>query len=137
MREHDTTARKWPNAVRGTPIVLVDAIAGFMKLDRARVDHLARLASLSLDDAEAAKMAEEIDAILRYVDELASLDDDAEGVAPMANVQLLPVGSPEASGPAWRADAVEPGLSHDEALAGAPRTAEGGFAVPAFVEGAA
>jgi aspartyl-tRNA(Asn)/glutamyl-tRNA(Gln) amidotransferase subunit C len=96
-----------------------------MKLDRARIDHLAKLASLSLDDAEAARMTDEIGAILKYVDELAAVD--TSDVPPTANVQL--------GRTATRADAVAEGLSHDAALAGAPRTADEGFAVPGFLEG--
>jgi Asp-tRNA(Asn)/Glu-tRNA(Gln) amidotransferase C subunit len=34
---------------------------------------------------------------------------------------------------AWRQDSVEPGVSHDDALAQAPRSSQGGFAVPAYV----
>jgi aspartyl-tRNA(Asn)/glutamyl-tRNA(Gln) amidotransferase subunit C len=93
-------------------------------IDRARIEHVAKLANLSLDDAAADKLAHELDAILRYVEELGTLD--TKDVPPTANVQL------DAS--AWRNDEVQPCLTHEEALSQAPRSSEGGFAVPAFVE---
>ncbi len=96
-----------------------------MKLDRAQIDHVAQLASLSLTDAEAEKMTHELGAILRYVEELASID--TSDVEPTATVLLGPT--------AWRDDVPAEGLSRESALAQAPRTADGGFAVPAFVEG--
>ncbi|HZU83011.1 MAG TPA: Asp-tRNA(Asn)/Glu-tRNA(Gln) amidotransferase subunit GatC [Polyangiaceae bacterium] len=34
----------------------------------------------------------------------------------------------------WRADEPRPGLTHEEALAQAPRVEQDGFAVPTFVE---
>jgi aspartyl-tRNA(Asn)/glutamyl-tRNA(Gln) amidotransferase subunit C len=95
------------------------------KIDRAAIDHVAKLASLSLTDAEAERLAFELGAIVRYVEELASID--TSNVAPTATVQLARA--------EWRGDAVEPCLSHEEALAGATRATDGGFAVPAFVEG--
>jgi aspartyl-tRNA(Asn)/glutamyl-tRNA(Gln) amidotransferase subunit C len=94
------------------------------KIDRAQIEHVAVLASLSLTDAEASKMTEEIGAILKYVDELASLD--TSNVPPTAHVQLERAD--------WRPDEVAPGVTHEEALAQAPRAAQDGFAVPAFVE---
>jgi aspartyl-tRNA(Asn)/glutamyl-tRNA(Gln) amidotransferase subunit C len=93
-------------------------------IDRAQIEHVAVLSSLSLTDAEAAKMTEEIGAILKYVDELAALD--TTDVPPTMHVQLERT--------AWRPDEVQPGVSHEEALAQAPRAAQGGFAVPGFVE---
>ena len=93
-------------------------------IDRARVHHIAKLAALSLSDAEAEGFAQELDAIVRYVEELDALDTSR--VAPTAHVQLerAPL----------REDAVLAGLSRDEALAAAPRVEHDGFAVPAFVE---
>jgi len=94
-------------------------------IDRAQIDHLAVLASLSLSDAEAASMATELQAIVKLVDELNAVDTD--GIEATANVQL--------ESAAWRSDVVEPSLTHEEALAEAPQEAHGGFAVPVFVEG--
>ena len=98
------------------------------KLDRATIDHVATLSSLSLTDAEAAKMTTEIGAILSYVEELGSLD--TTGVPPTG--QGIAASAPTA----WRADVLERGLSREDALAAAPRVADDGFAVPGFVDSA-
>ena len=95
------------------------------KLDRSQVLHVAKLASLSLSDEEADKLAGELARIVAYVDELQAVD--TTGIEPTADVQL--------TRSAWREDEVEPCLSHEEALAAAPSVEEGGFAVPVFVEG--
>jgi aspartyl-tRNA(Asn)/glutamyl-tRNA(Gln) amidotransferase subunit C len=94
------------------------------RIDRALIHHVAELASLSLTDGEAEKLTHEIGAILKYVDELETLD--TAGVPPTAHVQLESAG--------FRADEVQPGVPHERALSQAPRTSGGGFAVPAFVE---
>ncbi|HSQ62307.1 MAG TPA: Asp-tRNA(Asn)/Glu-tRNA(Gln) amidotransferase subunit GatC [Polyangiaceae bacterium] len=88
------------------------------------VAHLAELASLSLTGDEAAALAKDLEAIVRYVDELNQLD--TEGVPPTSHVQL--------KRGALREDAVQPGVSHEDALSQAPEVSEGGFAVPRFVE---
>src|SRR4051794_41005926 len=93
-------------------------------IDRAQIEHVAQLASLSLTEAEVETMAREVGAILKYVDELESVDTSS--VPPTAYVQLQRT--------PWREDEVKPGVTHDEALAQAPRQALDGFAVPAFVE---
>jgi aspartyl-tRNA(Asn)/glutamyl-tRNA(Gln) amidotransferase subunit C len=99
----------------GTPLII----------DRAQIQHVATLASLSLSDAETDAMVSELQAIVKYVDELNELD--TSDVPPTANVQLERA--------AWREDILEPCLSHEDALAEAPAEAHGGFAVPVFVEG--
>ena len=93
-------------------------------IDRAVVDHVATLAALHLTDAEAVAFTGELAAILRYVEDLGAVD--TTGVPPTAHVQ--------ASEGALRPDVVEPGLSSEDALSQAPRSAHGGFAVPGFVE---
>jgi aspartyl-tRNA(Asn)/glutamyl-tRNA(Gln) amidotransferase subunit C len=96
-------------------------------IDRALIDHVAQLASLSLTEAEANKLTGEVAGILKYVGELATLDTSS--VPPTAQVGA----GPDAG--ALRADEVRPGLSHEDAVAQAPRESHGGFAVPGFVEG--
>jgi aspartyl-tRNA(Asn)/glutamyl-tRNA(Gln) amidotransferase subunit C len=90
--------------------------------DRVQVSHLATLASLSLGDAEADALAHDLAAIVAYVEELGAVD--TSDVADKA----LPV---EVA--VWREDVVVPGLSHEDALRGAPRATDAGFAVPGFV----
>jgi aspartyl-tRNA(Asn)/glutamyl-tRNA(Gln) amidotransferase subunit C len=92
-------------------------------LSRAKLEHLAKLANLSLTEAEAATLAGELDAILKYVETLDAVD--TSGIPPTTG------GGTERT--AWRADEPVLCLSHEEALAAAPRAAHGGFAVPAFV----
>jgi aspartyl-tRNA(Asn)/glutamyl-tRNA(Gln) amidotransferase subunit C len=93
-------------------------------IDGALVRHVARLSSLSLSDDEAARFTGELAKIVGYVAQLDALD--TSGVPPTAHVQLdrMPL----------RADEPRPGLTHEEALAQAPRVEGEGFAVPAFVD---
>ncbi|HEY1695762.1 MAG TPA: Asp-tRNA(Asn)/Glu-tRNA(Gln) amidotransferase subunit GatC [Polyangiaceae bacterium] len=88
------------------------------------VEHLARLASLSLTNDEARRFELELAAIVAYVAQLEELD--TKDVPPTAHVQLdrMPL----------RADELRPCLTRDEALAQAPAVEGDGFAVPTFVE---
>ena len=95
-------------------------------VDRARVVHVAGLASLSLSPDEVDKMETELGRIVAYFEQLGELDTDG----------VLPTTSLSDGRDALRPDEVRPGLSHDEALAGAPRALSGGFGVPLFLEGA-
>jgi aspartyl-tRNA(Asn)/glutamyl-tRNA(Gln) amidotransferase subunit C len=93
-------------------------------IDRALVVHVAKLASLSLSEAEVTRFVGELARIVAHVEQLDALDTSQ--VPPTAHVQLdrLP----------YRADHVVPGLSHEDALAQAPLADDDGFVVPAFVE---
>jgi aspartyl-tRNA(Asn)/glutamyl-tRNA(Gln) amidotransferase subunit C len=93
-------------------------------IDRAVVTHVARLASLSLSDAETERFAAELDRIVAHVRELDALD--TRDVPATAHVQIGET--------PWRADVVRPGLSREDALSQAPQVEEHGFAVPTFVE---
>jgi aspartyl-tRNA(Asn)/glutamyl-tRNA(Gln) amidotransferase subunit C len=88
------------------------------------IHHVARLASLSLSDEEAARFGGDLAKILAYVAQLDELDTTE--VPPTAHIQLdrLPV----------RDDELRPCLSHEDALAQAPSVDGEGFAVPTFVE---
>jgi aspartyl-tRNA(Asn)/glutamyl-tRNA(Gln) amidotransferase subunit C len=94
------------------------------KVDVPLVQHVAKLASLSLSDDEAARFAGELAKIVDHVAQLDALD--TRDVPPTAHVRLdrMPL----------RADEPRPCLTHEEALAQAPRVEGEGFAVPAFVE---
>jgi aspartyl-tRNA(Asn)/glutamyl-tRNA(Gln) amidotransferase subunit C len=94
-------------------------------IDKAGVLHIAKLASLSLDEDEVAAMALELSRIVDHVAELEPID--TTDVPPTTSMSKGDTG-------ALRPDVVKPGLSHDEALAGAPETSSGGFAVPAFLD---
>ena len=93
-------------------------------MDRAQIRHVAELAELELTDEEEERLAAEIGRIVAYVRELDAID--THDVPPTAHVL--------AEAPPLREDEPRPGLTHEEALAGAPRAAHGGFEVPTFVE---
>ena len=89
-------------------------------LEREQVVHVARLARLELDEAELARMAGELSAVLEHVDRIRELDLD--GVEPTSHaVDLAGV---------MRADEPEPCLTREQALASAPEPVDGGFGVP-------
>jgi aspartyl-tRNA(Asn)/glutamyl-tRNA(Gln) amidotransferase subunit C len=95
-----------------------------MAITRETVLHVAKLARLELAPDEVENMQRDLGNILGYVEQLAALDTD--GVPETSHVA--------ANVSAFRADAVQPSLPNADALAAAPRHAEGGFAVPAFVD---
>lgn len=88
------------------------------------VDHVATLARLDLTAEERQRFAEQLGAILDYVDQLKALDtsgiEATLGVQPRANV--------------FRADEARPSLSPDEVLANAPRRENDGFRIPRILE---
>jgi aspartyl-tRNA(Asn)/glutamyl-tRNA(Gln) amidotransferase subunit C len=93
-------------------------------ISREEVQHVARLARLALTDDELARMREQLDAILAYIDKLRELD--VEGVEPTAHaVPLVNV---------MRDDEVAPSLPQDVALANAPDRAGEFFRVPRIIE---
>ena len=100
-----------------------------MDLDLDQLRHMAVLAELSLGEDEERRLAVEIGRIVAYVAELETIDTTS--IPPTAHVAGI---EPVRSGDGWRDDVAKPGLSHDEALAGAPRAEHEGFAVPGFVE---
>jgi aspartyl-tRNA(Asn)/glutamyl-tRNA(Gln) amidotransferase subunit C len=95
-------------------------------VNRERIRHVAALAELSLTDEEEERLGGDIERILTYVAELEGVDTSS--VPPTAHVRE------GAAADGLRVDEPAPGLSHEEALAAAPCTEEGGFSVPGFVE---
>ena len=95
-----------------------------MAITRETVLSVARLARLELAPDEVERMLRDLGNILGYVEQLSALD--TEGVPETAHVAE--------SETAFRADQVAASLSNEVALAEAPRHADGGFAVPAFVD---
>jgi len=90
-----------------------------------QVRHVAQLAALELTDAEAGALCEDLGSILEHVAALAAVD--VAGVEP--TFHPIPMAAP------LRADRLEPSLTRAEALAAAPETEHGGFAVPKVMEG--
>jgi len=95
-----------------------------MAITRETVLHVAKLARLELEDSEIDRMQKDLGNILEYVNSLSELDTSSVE----ETTQVAVIGAP------FRKDVVEPSLNHEIALREAPRSAGGGFAVPAFVE---
>ncbi len=97
-----------------------------MAIDRAAVDHVARLARLALSDDERQRMQVELGAILEHVEKIQALELD--GVAPTSH--SIPLRN------VMRADEVRPSLDQATALANAPEAEDGRFQVPRIIEDA-
>lgn len=97
-----------------------------MPIDRAAVDHVARLARLALSDEERERMQVELTAILEHAEKIQALAlDDVEPTShsvPLRNVM--------------RADDARPSLPQEVALANAPAAEDGRFRVPRIIEDA-
>ncbi|MBK27990.1 MAG: Asp-tRNA(Asn)/Glu-tRNA(Gln) amidotransferase GatCAB subunit C [Verrucomicrobiales bacterium] len=88
------------------------------------IKYVANLARITLTPDQEARLGAQLDDILGYVKKLEELD--VSDVDPMAHaVPLYNV---------MRADEVKPSISNDEALANAPKKANGLFVVPKIVE---
>jgi aspartyl-tRNA(Asn)/glutamyl-tRNA(Gln) amidotransferase subunit C len=94
------------------------------KIDRAVVLHVAKLASLSLTEAEADRFAGELARVVAHVAELDAVD--TSDVPPTAHVLVERM--------TLRKDVETPCLAREEALSQAPEVEANGFAVPAFLE---
>lgn len=93
-------------------------------LDRAAVDHVARLARLDLSEEERDRMQSELAAILEHAAAIQALD--LTGVEPTAHaVPLRNV---------MRPDEVTPSLSQQDALSQAPEVEDARFKVPRIIE---
>ncbi len=86
------------------------------------VDHVARLARLSLTETERATFARQLDGILEYAESIRALD--LTGVEPMSHAGAA---SP------LRADEQQPGLERESVLSAAPDAADGLFRVPRVI----
>lgn len=97
-----------------------------MNIDRAAVDHVARLARLDLTEDERETMRSELEGILEHAGKIQALDLD--GVEPTSHA--LPLRN------AMREDVVKPSLPQAETLALAPKAEDSRFMVPRIVEDA-
>jgi aspartyl-tRNA(Asn)/glutamyl-tRNA(Gln) amidotransferase subunit C len=95
-----------------------------MAIDRAAVDHVARLARLDLSEDERTRMQSELSHIIEHAEKVQALDlDDVEPTShaiPLRNVM--------------RADEVRPSLDPEDVLSNAPAPEEGLFKVPRILE---
>ena len=94
-------------------------------ISRDEVAHLARLARLAVADEELDTFAGQLDVILRSVARVGEVA--AEDIPPTSHaVPLTNV---------FRDDVVRPGLTRQQALAGAPSEEQGRFRVPRILGG--
>ena len=92
-------------------------------IDKGTVQHVAKLARLQINDAEAATFATQLSSIFGAFEELAKVD--TKGVDALATPTEMPQ--------LLRADAAEPRSTPDEILANAPERAGHLFKVPPVV----
>ncbi|HUL59429.1 MAG TPA: Asp-tRNA(Asn)/Glu-tRNA(Gln) amidotransferase subunit GatC [Anaeromyxobacteraceae bacterium] len=97
-----------------------------MALSVEEVRRIAQLARLKLSADEEQRFAEQLSAILGYVEQLEALD--VSGVEPMTHALAAGEAAP------LREDAVLPCLSPEEALANAPAREATWFKVPRIIE---
>lgn len=95
-----------------------------MAIDKATVLRIARLARIQVDDDAVDGLADELNGILNWVEQLNEVDTD--GVQPMTSV--VDVTLPQ------RDDVVSDTAPRDDLLANAPEAEEGFFVVPKVVE---
>jgi aspartyl-tRNA(Asn)/glutamyl-tRNA(Gln) amidotransferase subunit C len=95
------------------------------RLSLEQVQHVARLAALSIDDDEAARIAEELGSILDHMATLDALDvTDVEPTFHPLQVDVV-----------LRPDVVVASPPRELLLEAAPETEFGGFAVPKVLDG--
>jgi len=95
-----------------------------MQVDRATVKRIARLARISITDAEARGLEKELTGILQWVEQLDAVDTKA--VEPMTRVVPIELRQ--------REDKVTDGEIADQVIANAPLTEDHFFVVPKVVE---
>jgi aspartyl-tRNA(Asn)/glutamyl-tRNA(Gln) amidotransferase subunit C len=95
-----------------------------MSLDPATVRRIARLARIRLDEAEVPQLAQELNGILGWIEQLNEVD--VAGVAPLTGGAQMAL--------KMRADIVTDGDMREAVLANAPDRAGDYFAVPKVVE---
>jgi aspartyl-tRNA(Asn)/glutamyl-tRNA(Gln) amidotransferase subunit C len=88
------------------------------------VEHVARLAQLSLGPEERLTFARQLDQILEYAESIQALDVD--GVPPMSHARATGV---------FRPDTPQGGLARERVLEGAPDPEDGLFRVPRILGG--
>lgn len=93
-----------------------------------QVRDTAELARIRLRDDEVAPLAAQLQKILGYVAELASLDTSQASPAGHVTGHVTVAACP------LRADELAPSLPRDVVLSQAPRALDGAFVVPRFVE---
>lgn len=95
-----------------------------MSIDAELVKKVAGLARIALPEERIGPMADELNGILRWVEQLQAVDTD----------EVAPMSSAVAHKLAWRVDEVTDGNCRDDVLSNAPHAELGFFAVPKVIE---
>ena len=95
-----------------------------MSVDAETVRRIAHLARIAVDEAEVPHLQGELNAILRFVEQLSEVD--VSGVEPMTSVMPMEMKK--------RADVVNDGEIADDVVKNAPATENHFFLVPKVVE---
>ncbi len=95
-----------------------------MAIDKATVLRIAKLARIEVEDEATDGLADELNAILAWVEQLSEVD--TEDIAPMTSV--VAVKAPQ------RTDNVGEAVPRDELLVDAPEEEDGFFVVPKVIE---
>jgi aspartyl-tRNA(Asn)/glutamyl-tRNA(Gln) amidotransferase subunit C len=95
-----------------------------MSVDAATVRRIAHLARISIEEGEIEQLQAELNAILRFVEQLSEVD--VIGIEPMTSVTPMQM--------KYRKDAVTVGAIADEIVKNAPATQDHYFLVPKVVE---
>ena len=95
-----------------------------MQITREEVEKVAKLARLELTEVEKTAYAQQLSQILTHVETLKKYDTD--GVEPTSTVLDQTN--------VWRFDDIRPSLSVEQAMANAPESIGGFFAVPKIIE---
>lgn len=95
-----------------------------MNITAGEMDKLAKLAKLEFTDQEKSKLIDQVQQIIRYVENLNELD--VENVAPTAHLLNLKN--------VFREDEVQASLPQEEALKNAPVEKDGFFVVPRVIQ---
>ena len=95
-----------------------------MSLDKATVRRIARLARIAVPEERLDPLADELNNILGWVEQLNEVATD--GVPPMTSVVAMKL--------RWRQDEVTDGDRAETVVANAPEPEQGFFAVPKVVE---
>lgn len=93
-------------------------------VSEADVKKIARLSRLHVEDEACGPIAQDLNGILAWIEQLGEVD--VEGVEPMTSAVDMPA--------PLRADAVSDGGKRDDVLKNAPKSDDGFFVVPRSVE---
>ena len=98
--------------------------SGMGVIDRATVEHVAKLSRLALTEEEERLFETQLSRIIEHIDTLKELDTR----------EVEPLSHPLGLRNVFREDAVQPSAAREEALANAPARTEEAYKVPVVVD---